>query len=522
MSYFQDWLSKSFKPCCNVLCSKKAREIISQNDLTPSEFLRPFGDFRGKKLQIQFNDKEKDKDKEPISLNDFILDFYDTEEYEQIKQEYVIYYIEEMFKQNQPSWNLNDPLITKDFLEPVKKRLIEGQYCTPWFKEFEKTILECLSFDEYELYQQPLINVFITHIGEMTSVINDDLSKKQPKIIKEKRYDSSEESIIIITLNDCKDKILSKEELEKSKTRYAKFKNYYVINWDINCPPYCNIDDKEQKKISDNFKHYFHKKDIYKPNNEKYKNYLNKQFGKYINEKNYKKYREDFLRYFRDIFLPQLQEKIITKFNSVIKKNKGFFNMMKKKEISYYHNTNIYRFSELERAYYNLGLIYFYFHNYDLSNENLKILRNSLKDKSDRHKNRVKELKAMSKFLQKKITKKEFNISQEIKLNGNAHQVIRQELIILKMLESKLKDDNKCDIETITTTINYFLEYNKKNFLTDNNEKIMEYFKALLEEKLGVYNLLEKKFRKYVFYMALSGNHFQKLEMQNYALYNFF
>ena len=285
MSYFQDWLSKSFKPCCNVLCSKKAREIIAKNNLTPSEFLRPFGDFRGKRLQIQFT--EKDKEKEPISLNDFILDFYDTEEYTQIPKEYVINYIEEMFRQNEPSWNLNEPLITKDFLDPVKKKLIEGQYCTPWFKEFEKTILECLNFDEYELYQQPLINIFITHFEESTSVIDDVLVKKLPKIIKEKRYDYSEESVII-TLNDCKDKILDKKELEKCKARYDRYKLYHVINWDINCPPFYNIEDKEQKKISDNFKYYFHRKDIYNPSNEKYKNHMNKQYGQYINEEKYK------------------------------------------------------------------------------------------------------------------------------------------------------------------------------------------------------------------------------------------
>ena len=166
MSYFQDWLSKSFKPCCIVLCSDKAREIIAQNNLTPSEFLRPFGDFRGKKLQIQFNEK----DKEPISLNDFILDFYDAENYSQIKKESVMNYISEMFRQNEPTWNLNNPLITKNRLEPVTSKLIMGQYCSPWFKEFEKTILESLKFDEYELYQQPLINVFIASIDEKAGI----------------------------------------------------------------------------------------------------------------------------------------------------------------------------------------------------------------------------------------------------------------------------------------------------------------------------------------------------------------
>ena len=515
MSYFQDWLAKSFKPCCLVLCSDKAKELIAQNNLTPSEFLRPFGDFRGKKLQIQFNEK----DKEPISLNDFILDFYDSDNYSQVKRESVINYIETMFAQNEPSWNLNYPLFTKNLIENEKNKLVVGQYCTPWFKEFEKTILECLNFDEYELYQQPLINIFIASIEEKVAIINESLVKKVPKIINDKRYDSSKESVIII-LNDCKDKVLKKEEIEKCKTRFSKYKNYYIINWDINCPPFADFEG-EQKKISENFKKYFHKSDIYNSSNEQYKDYNKKQYGKYINVEQYKKYREEFLHYFGNVFIPKIGEKIINPLNEIIKKNTGLVNIFKKKEKNFYRNTNIYRFTELERSYYNLGIIYFYFHNYDLSNDNIKLLRNTLKDKSEPHKDRVKELKAMSKFLQKKIAKKEFNYLEEIKLNyGNALQLIRQEIIIIKMLESKLSDENKESMEEIYKMIYYFMEHNRTNYSKAKKDIIIDYFNALLEEKLAVYNLYEKKCRKYVFNMAITGKLFQQLEKRNYALYS--
>ena len=514
MSYFQDWLSKSFKPCCLVFCTEKARAIIAQNDLTPSEFLRPFGDFRGKKLQIQFNDKES------ISLNDLILDFYDTENYIQIKKNSAIKCIETMFNKNEPKWSLNSPLITKNSVETIKNKFISEQYNTLWFKEFEKTLFECLFFDEYELYQQPLINIFITHIGEIATVINDKLAKKLPKIIHEKRYDYSEESVII-NLNDCKDNILKDEEVKKSKDRFSKFKNYYIFNWDINCPPYANPEEKEQKKISDNFKNYFHRLDIYDSSNDKYKDYMNKQYGKYINEKNYRKYREDFLSYFNNIFLAKIQEKIINSFSDKIKKNTGFSNFFKKNVLNYYRDTKIYRFTELERAYYNLGLTYFYFHNYDLANENLKLLRNSLKEKSDKHKDRVKEVKAMSKFLQKKTAKKEFNILEEMKLTGNSFQIIRQEIVIIKMMESKLQDGNRDEIKNLCKTIEKFFIFNKAEYRKDNKEIIFRYFNALLQEKLGIYNIIENKFRRYVYYMAMTGKIFNQLEMKNYALYCF-
>ena len=514
MSSFQHWLSKTFKPCCLVLCSDKAKSILAENNLTPAEFLRPLGDFRSKKVNIQFNEK----DKELISLNDFFFDFYDNEQYMQISQDQVINYIEEMFKQNEPSWNLNNPLVTKHSLESVKNNIIPGEYCTPWFREFEKTIIECLHFDEYELFQQPLISVYIVSIGESIAVINDDLTKRTPNIITSKRYDHSPENIII-TLNDCKDKFLTKEELDKCKSRFAIFKSYYMMHWDINCPPFADKDEHEQKKINDNFKKYIHKIDIYNPSNEKYKNYKNKQYGKYINVKHYNKYRDEFYHYFKDVYIPKLIEKIIKPFYDIIKSKTSIKNIFKKDPISYYSCSTTYKFSQLERAYYNLGMIYFYFHNYDSANENLKLLRNSLKDKSDKHKERAKLLKGMCKFLQKKVTKKEFNYLEELKLNGdlNPHQLIRTELIIIKMLESKL--ETRGDMSDINKIINYFIIFNSKKYQKENKEVIMEYFKALLEEKLGVYNLMENKFRKYVFYMAISGKMFFDLEKKNYALY---
>ena len=59
----------------------------------------------------------------------------------------------------------------------------------------------------------------------------DEIDKVSEDIAK--YFHSSKESVIII-LNDCKDKVLKKEEIEKCKTRFSKYKYYYIINWDIN------------------------------------------------------------------------------------------------------------------------------------------------------------------------------------------------------------------------------------------------------------------------------------------------
>ena len=515
MSYFQDWLSASFKPCILVYCTEKAKKIIAQNNLSPSEFLRPFGDFRGKKIQIQFNDKEK----EPIIINNFILDFYDNDKFKQIEREKIIDYIATMLKNNEPTWNLSSPLITKGHVEPFMNRL--KHYSTPWFREFEKTLLECLHFDEYELYQQPLINTFICSIEEKTSVINDHLCKKIPKLIFEKRYDSAKESIVI-TLNDCKDHPLKVEELEKCKSRFASmFKNYYIFNWDINCPPYSSPNEGEQKKISENFKKYFHRTDIYNKDDENYKNYKNKQYGMYINPECYKKYKEEFMNYFNNIFINKILERI-TSCNDTIRKNTGISRIFKKSnEVSYYHKTNVYKFTELERAYYNLGLIYFFFHNYDMANESFKQLRNYLKEKSDKHKERVKEIKAMCKYLQKKEAKKEFNIMEEMNVKGTNEQLMRTEIIIIKMMENRVKSEKDLNFRILVETLNQFIKRTNKLINRSQSVTSLEFFYPLLQEQIGVYYLIENKFRKYVLFLSYSGRSFTKVipQMRNYALY---
>ena len=509
MSSFQDWLSASFRPCALVFCSEEARKIIGINNLSPSEFLRPFGDFRNK--QILFNENEKGKDQ--ITIKNFILDFYDTDKFKPIDKESAIDYIYTMFEKNEPKWNLNSPLITKVHTEPILSKL--KNYSTPWFREFEKTLLECLHFDEYELYQQPLFSIFICSIEELTSVVTNDLCKQTPKLISDKKYICFKESLVI-TLNNCKDNSMNKDELEKCKSRFnTMLKHYHILHWDINCQPY----NEERKKISNNFQKYFHKTDIYNSSDEKYKNYDKKEYGMYINADCYKKYKEDFWHYFNDIFMNKLYERI-NAFNETIKKNTGLSRIFKKSDgVNYYKQTNIYKFTDLERAYYSLGLTYFYFHNYDAANENFKLVRNCLKEKSNKHKERVKEIKALCKYLQKKDKKErkdEYNILEEMNVLGTNEQFIRTAIIIIKMMEIKTKESN--NFKQVIETIEKFLKtFSKKQ---DPLPQIYFLFTVLLKEKLGIYNLCENKFRKYVYDMVECGKSVAKsTRLRNYCLY---
>ena len=71
----------------------------------------------------------------------------------------------------------------------------------------------------------------------------------------------------------------------------------------------------------------------------------------------------------------------------------------KKEEIIYHENTYVYKFNEVERAYFNLGLLYFFFHNYDGAYETFKPLYQFIKQKSPQHKEKLKILISTVRFI---------------------------------------------------------------------------------------------------------------------------
>ena len=88
------------------------------------------------------------------------------------------------------------------------------------------------------------------------------------------------------------------------------------------------------------------------------------------------------------------------------------------------------------------------------------------------------------------------------------------------MMESKLKTGNKdINYKILIDTITKYLKITLK-LINKSSSTVLEYFYPLLLEKLGVYYLIDNKFRKYVFYLAHAGRSFSKIaEMKTYALY---
>ena len=513
ISYIQNWLTEIFKPCAIVYSSDLARKAINKNNLSPADFLLPFGDFKGKKIDLSF--QEKTSTSSNTVIRNFFFDFYDNTKFRAVHRDKIQNYITIMLQTMAPNWNLNSPIVTKTNLEPFLN--IIDSYSSPWFKEYEELFFECQKFDDYELFQQPLLNICFCLINEDPSIINNIKSKNNaPTIIKTGIYENPKENLIIV-LNDMSDKDnkLSEEEIQNYKN---KFKNEFkttIFFWDINKNKK-NEDESEQmfqydiNKNSEYWKRYFHKTDFYNPDNNFYRNKNNK-FGALITQNDIKIYKENFQSFFIQTFLKKISTQILN-YSELAKKHKSnkltaIFKVGKKEEIIYHPNTYVYKFSEQERITFHLGILYFFFHNYDLAYDTLKIIYSVIKQKALQHKERLKTLISTVKFISY-ISRKEYNFNEDMVLKAtNQELLIRKMLILIKMLE------HNRNFSLLVVKIKEFLNITRSQFKQSTNVSTLDYLFPLLYEKIGIYYFSEEKFRKFLYYMVFSGKYFNKLGM---------
>ena len=524
-TYFQEWLSETFKPCILVYSSDLAKASIKKNNLSPADFLRPMGDFTGKKIEILLNDSE-------ISFTNFQIDFYDNDKFKSIPKTEIQNYIKKMFEEIAPNWDLSTALLNKN-----KKNIgdillkLKYYYSSPSFTEYEKTLFECLNFDAYELYQQPLVNVFMcTSVDEPSAITNLINTKENiPELILNQIYDPAQENLLIILndLSDPKCNQLSSEEKEKNISKFKiKFSNYSIINIDVN-----TLDKNNPNSIiiSELYKKYFHKLDLYNPNNDFYRKKEN-IYGLYISKENIKKYKDNFYKYF-NFFIKNNLINQINRYLEIIQNNSGIKNFLntfstfslltKKEEIKYYSNTKIYKLTELERAYYNLGLINFYFHNYNNAFDYLKTLKNMINNKSTKFRERIKELLTICKYIIIYSTK-EFNFVDEMIAEGSLEQIIRNELIIIKMYENN--EDLNPMIENILNFIiatqQKFIKVKEKSEEKEENKEdsslCFKYLYPLLFEKISIYYITHNFYRKFQMFMAFTGDSYHSLQNSMY------
>ena len=181
-TYFRDWIYTVYKPCALVYSSEKVKQLFNKNNLTPADFLRPLGDFKGRQITYPFNDKEN------LNIPNLRFDFFDSDKFLKIQRKDIFQYIITMFNYNQPKWDLSTPTVNKIFKEPYLNKTKYNS--TIWYREYEKTIFECLQFNDYEFLQQPFINIYMCAVDEPVSIIKDELpafsfifeKSKQPSI----------------------------------------------------------------------------------------------------------------------------------------------------------------------------------------------------------------------------------------------------------------------------------------------------------------------------------------------------
>ena len=528
-TYFRDWIYTVYKPCALVYSSEKVKQLFNKNNLTPADFLRPLGDFQGRHITYPYNDKEN------LSIPNLRFDFFDSEKFNKINYDDILSYITTMYSYNRPKWDLSIPTINKKFSEPYLHGIKYNS--TLWYREFEKTIFECLQFNDYEFLQQPFINIYMCCIDEPVTIISEELSNKKnlAKLISDEKYENPKDNIIILISEKKKDsnengnkedKDKANEEIkrineENIKKFISTYKNYYVIFWEINKGSEAN---NETNQI---FRKYLHRVDLYNPNNDFYrKNGI--ILGLYINKNDIIEYREDFFKYITNVFLNSILE-LINEYNNLIKKKKGGFNFFKtssKTLDTYYPITNIYKLNDVERAYYNLGLIYFYFRQYNYSTDNFKSYAKLVKDKSPEHRNRIQELLMIIKFLLIYNTKKDFDINNEIKKlpNYSIEQKIKIQFIIIKMFENNPEDTQaKPFLNPVKLNIYNFVNDNKPiSYDSTKAPTCLDYSIPIFYEKICIYLLKSNKIRNFAFYIAYTGFNYNNLynEMKPYALYS--
>ena len=215
---FFPWILNTFPPTSLVYSSPSAQKILGKNFLSPSQFMRPFGDLKGTSISFMYNDKYQN------IISDFKFDFYDPQDFAKIENNQINNYIinclssEDLMptdENNLAKLNRND---IQSFLTKLKN------YSPNYYLEFEKLFFEICKFQETELYQLPLLNIYLCDINDDVNIISYLISESMPKLISSGAYEQQPIDLLIL-LNDKSDK--NNQNLNKIVLE-TNFKNKYI------------------------------------------------------------------------------------------------------------------------------------------------------------------------------------------------------------------------------------------------------------------------------------------------------
>ena len=417
---FVHFILENFSPSGIVYSTSKAKNIISKNNLSPAEFLRPFGIIPKLTYNTEFSS---------FVISDFRIDFYDSEYYQKIPQnDYSTIinrilssekYIPKITEIDLNSINVNDKMKLTD-------RIIDklNGFSFPWFSTYIKTIIELIKFNEYELYQQPICNIYICSIYDNPDNIMPKISDKGkiPSLIYERIYEPDMPVLIIIIHDKSDEKKMTLEEKNKYINGFKNlYKSHYLLYWELN-----DIKNNNEKDLDASSKK-FYSGDIwtkYEHIVEKYYYNYDKEMqskkdeennikGKYISVYSRKRFHQTFI----DFFMKYAMQKIESKMNSIEKKvlesRKSFrsaiFSFFKQDQSSALpinDTFQIYSLSNTEFLEYFYSTLCFFFKDYRQAKEISSLFMNDIKKKSPEHYNAAFELNKLSHFLYNYYNKK--------------------------------------------------------------------------------------------------------------------
>ena len=379
---FYSWLKNTFPPTCLVLSSSSAQRILGKNYLSPSQFMRPFGDLKDTPLKFSFSDKYQ------YTIKDFKLDFYDPQDFEKKGLNQINNYIINCLGTEtvMPNFDKNFIKLSKNNL---KEFILKLNHFSPYYySEFEKLYFELCRFQETELYQQPVLNIFLCDINDNINIIDNLLSENLPKLIVNEAYEQRILALIIL-LNDRSNptnKNFNKMIIENNFKNKYYGRDIHTFTIDINSG---YLKENQDNISEDIWSNYIHKIEEYSDGFDPIKR------GKYITNEEVRVCRQQFKDYIKDRFRTSLIE-LINSIDKMVAKNSGInslFNKFKgnksdKQELIQEYNIPKLSFNEKQR--YFIAILLFHIRDYSDAYEYLKKLKDSIKGKSKDYDNAIK------------------------------------------------------------------------------------------------------------------------------------
>ena len=311
---FCSWLTRTFPPTSLVFSSSNAQKILGKNFLSPSQFMRPFGDLKGTSLRFFFSDKYQG------NITDFKLDFYDPQDFVKKEIKQINNYIINCLSTEKviPTFENNFIKLNKD---NIKQFLLQLNENSPfYFSEFEKLYFELCKFNESELYQQPLLYIYLCDIKDNINIISNLLDESLPKLISNEAYEKNASEIIILLNDKSNDSNKAIDNFILETNFKNKYNNKEIFTIDINSG---FLNENKNDISEDIWSNYIHKIEEYSDGFDPIVR------GRYITNKEVNIFKLKFKEYIKEKFRNNLLD-LINKIDKNLSKNSGINSLFNK------------------------------------------------------------------------------------------------------------------------------------------------------------------------------------------------